>query len=449
MVGIRLPKTGKAEFEASLLELSRLAKTLGLEVIGQVTQRREALAVAAGLGEGSLRELAAWTGGSGVVPGYAAPGADRDTSDVVPNALPEKERARVVLVDHELTPRQTRNLELATGAEVLDRSMVVVSIFQRHAHSREARLQVEIARLSYLAPRLRESGAGEDRKRGGVGGKGVGESTLELGRRQIRDRIAELRRELSVVTRTSDTQRARRNEDQTVAIVGYTNAGKSSLMRRLSDNRVYVADQLFATLDTTVRALRPETTPRILVSDTVGFIKNLPHDLVASFRSTLKEAEEAQLLVHVVDASDPAFRDQLEVTRKVLSEIHADLGESLLVLNKRDQIDADQCKALRDEFPSAMLLSAHDDDDIRALHTRIVTFFERDMPEQEFVLPYSRQAHVAMLHASCRVIAEEHDEHGTRIRVRAPRAVLDRLARTFDETDRDPPERDAHEVSTE
>lgn len=433
LVGVRFPDSTDVDFEASLAELGRLAKTLGLEVIGQVTQRRESLAVAAGIGGGKLRELATFTGGPGEVPGYTPLGSDREEPGEVKDALPPEDRAAVVLVDQELSPRQTRNLELATGAQVLDRSMVVVSIFQRHARSREAKLQVEIARLSYMAPRLRETGAGEDRKRGGIGGKGAGESSLELRRRQVRDRIAELRRELDIATRTADTQRSRRDKDQTVAIVGYTNAGKSSLMRRLTEDRMYVADQLFATLETTVRKLVPETRPPILVSDTVGFIKNLPHDLVASFRSTLQEARDAQLLLHVVDAADPAFRDQLQVTRKVLSEIDADLGEPLLVLNKSDCLDADARTSLLQEFPDAMLMSAHDDADVRSLHGRIVAFFERDMHEQEFVLPYSQQAHVATLHANCRVLDESHDEHGTTIRVRAPRAVLGALSRSFEQ----------------
>ena len=231
-----------------------------------------------------------------------------------------------MLVDHDLTPTQQRNLEKATGADVLDRTSVILEIFHRHAKTREARLQVEIARLRYLAPRLREGGGGGDRVRGGVGGKGAGESALELDRRRIRDRIAELKHELSRIEGGAKTRRERRSELPTVALVGYTNAGKSSLMRALTSTEVYVADKLFATLDTTVRRLVPPTEPPILVTDTVGFIKKLPHDLVASFRSTLDEAGDADLLLHVVDAGDPAHADQLAVTREVLAEIGADSG---------------------------------------------------------------------------------------------------------------------------
>ena len=433
LVGIRLPSCNDAEFDASLLELSRLGKTLGLDVVGRVTQRRESLAVAAGIGGGKLQELAALTGGIGFVPNYVPQGTDRDEPEIVADAVDEDKRATVVLVDQDLSPRQTRNLELATGAQVLDRSMVVVSIFQRHARSREARLQVEIARLAYMAPRLRETGGGEDRQRGGVGGKGAGETTLELNRRQVRDRISELRRELQTVLKTAETQRNRRGESSTVAVVGYTNAGKSSLMRKLTGDDMYVADQLFATLETTVRTLKPVTRPPILVSDTVGFIKNLPHDLVASFHSTLEEARDASLLLHLVDASDAAFRDQMDVTITALADIEAVDSERLLVLNKSDQLSDAQKRSLTAEFPDAVLMSAHSDSDVADLHRQIVDFFERDMDEHEFILPYTRQAHVAMLHERCHVLNETHDEHGTRITVRASRAVLGGLERVFAE----------------
>jgi GTPase SAR1 family protein len=198
-----------------------------------------------------------------------------------------------VIVDQEISPNQARNLERATGAQVLDRTGVIVEIFHRHAHSREAKLQVEMARLKYIAPRLRESSAAGERQQG----YGAGESDLELNRRKIRDRIAELKEQLDDIQRDNDQRRSARRDELRVALVGYTNAGKSSLMRALTGSKVLVAEKLFATLDTTVRALQPETKPRVLVSDTVGFIKKLPHGLVASFRSTLAEALEATATV--------------------------------------------------------------------------------------------------------------------------------------------------------
>jgi GTP-binding protein HflX len=443
IVGVQLQGVSDAAFASSLTELERLAKTLGLRVIGRVTQKGRNLGATTVVGEGKLMELAQYTGGPGFVPGFkprASRGAPEEEAEQDPQVeAPEAEEpferrpelAVTVLVDQNLSPTQMRNLEKATGVEVLDRSMVILSIFQRHARTREAKLQVEIARLVYMAPRLREANAGSDRQRGGVGGKGAGESALELGRRGVRDRIAELRRNLVLVQREADTQRNRRSgtATQAVALVGYTNAGKSRLMRALTGDTMLVADQLFATLDTTVRILVPETRPRILISDTVGFIKDLPHDLVASFRSTLAEAKDADLHLHVVDAADPAFRDQYEVTRRVLAEIGAEDHPRLLILNKCDLLDDDRRAALADEFPDAVAMSARSAEDVSRLHARIQSFFERSMEEAEFVIPYDQQAKVALLHERCRVLSEHYDEHGTHIRVRAPAALLGGLRR--------------------
>ena len=434
LLGVQLPGASDAEHESSLGELARLGKTLGLEVVGRVTQRRARLAPAAVVGEGKLRELADWTGGTGVVPIGPPSARRRDGEDAgeAPDAeapapaAETKPRASVVLVDHELSPSQARNLERATGAEVLDRSAVILAIFQRHARSREARLQVEIARLAYWAPRMRETG-GRDRQDSDIGGRGAGESALELDRRKIRDRIAELRLELAGIERESGTRRRRRGELPTVALVGYTNAGKSSWMRALTGSGVRVEDKLFATLDTTVRALQPEATPRILISDTVGFIKKLPHDLVASFRSTLDEARECELLVQVVDASDPAFAAQLEVTGEVLASIGATESPRLLVLNKVDRLDAETRARLARDWPDALLLSARDAADVATLRERIVAHFERGHVEAELVVPYAQQRVVAEAFASARVLAESHDERGTRLRVRATPEVLGRL----------------------
>ncbi len=278
-----------------------------------------------------------------------------------------------------------------------------------------------------MAPRLREAGGGGDRQRGGIGGKGAGESGLELDKRKIRDRIAELREELELIQKEQDVRREHRKEQQRVAFVGYTNAGKSSLMRGLTGSEVLVADKLFATLDTTVRALHPETKPRILVSDTVGFIKKLPHDLVASFRSTLDEAREASLLLFVADASDPTFRSQLDVTRSTLGEIGAGGVPSKLLLNKIDRVGGHEREALAREFPGAILLSAKDPGDIAALRQTIVDFFESLMVEGEIYVPYSKQGRVSEIFESARVLSEEYDEGGQKMRVLAPKATLARL----------------------
>ncbi|MEI8256061.1 MAG: GTPase HflX [Deltaproteobacteria bacterium] len=484
LVAVQLPGVTEEAFEGSVAELARLVHTLGHTVIGRVTQKRSSLASAAVIGEGKLAELAAVTGGSGLVPSAAPVKKDKarlrreeeagggagdhdagtsgdsdgvaefdsdfdedgdedgeqaeqlaaeaggDAAKGAPVAAytnPTGVEAGLVVVDHEITPSQARNLERATGATVMDRTGVIVEIFHRHAHSREAKLQVEIARLMYVAPRMREGAGGGDRQRGGIGGKGAGESGLELDRRKIRDRIAELREELAAVQKTQDTRRARRRDARRVALVGYTNAGKSSLMRALTASEVLVADKLFATLDTTVRALQPETKPRILVSDTVGFIKKLPHDLVASFRSTLDEALEASLLLYVVDASDTTFRAQLEVTRGVLDEIGATAAPSIMLLNKIDRVSEEQRALLTAEFPDAMQLSAKDPGDIDRLRDRVTAFFDDGMVEGELFMRYGLEKHLGAVHELTKVLDEAYDERGARFKVLAHPEDLARL----------------------
>ena len=436
LVGIQMPEIDDAAHEASLEELGRLVKTLGYEVIGTLSQKREGTGAAALLGSGKLAELAALTGGTGVV-GSMAPAAKskarqrfEGAAGTTTLAEPEPHAGRkpeFVIVDHELSPSQIRNLERATGAEVLDRTGVIVEIFHRHANTREAKLQVEMARLKYVAPRLRESAGGGGRQQG----PGAGESALALDRRKIRDRLAELKEQLEAVQRDSDQRLSARRDQLRVALVGYTNAGKSSLMRALTGSQVLVEDKLFATLDTTVRALQPETRPRVLVSDTVGFIKQLPHDLVASFRSTLAEALEASLLLFVVDASDPTYEAQLEVSRSVLREIGADTVPSRLVLNKMDRLDAAARAALVAKHPDAILLSAHAPEDVSALRDTIIAFFEAAMVEDVLVLPYAKQGLIGEVYETARVLSEEHNETGRVLKVRGLPGAITRLRRSI------------------
>jgi GTP-binding protein HflX len=444
IVGVRLPDDDEKGFEASLVELERLVTTLGYRPVARVTQARTSLSPAAVLGEGKLEELAALTGGTGHV-GTTAPrrrhkaaarwdaqkldddGEDEDDVEdgdgaADPSAA-EKPKVELVAVDTDISPSQARNLERATGVPVLDRSGVIIEIFHRHARSREARLEVEIARLAYQAPRLREAPSGKERQHL----RGSGDSALELDRRRIRDRIAELREELAHVRRERDVRRVHRRDARRVALVGYTNAGKSSLMRALTGSSVEVRDKLFATLDTTVRALAPETKPRILVSDTVGFIKKLPHDLVASFQSTLDEALEASLLLCVVDASDASHDEQLAVTRGVLSEIGAGDVPFRIVLNKMDRVDAAARAELVAKFPDAWFISAKEPADVSRVWENVVAFFESTYAEAEFLVPYARQALVSEFHESGRVVETHYDEGGVRLTFRADADTLDRL----------------------
>jgi GTP-binding protein HflX len=438
LVGIQIPGVDDVAHAASIEELGRLVKTLGYEVVGVISQKRDEIDGGTVLGKGRLEELAAITGGTGVVGSMATLRkskarerfADADSKkpntgqiEHDPEARPKPE---FVIVDHDISPGQARNLERATGAQVLDRTGVIVEIFHRHAHSREAKLQVEIARLKYVSPRLRESSGG-----GRQQGPGSGESELELDRRKIRDRLAELKDQLEAIQRDNDQRRSARRDQLRVALVGYTNAGKSSLMRALTGSEVLVADKLFATLDTTLRALQPEAKPRVLVSDTVGFIKKLPHDLVASFRSTLAEALEASLLLFVVDASDPTYESQLEVSRNVLREIGAEVVPSRLLLNKIDRvIEADRA-VLRAKHPDAILLSATSSQDVAALRETIIGFFEAAMVEDQLVLPYAKQGLLSEVYENARVLSEDYNVTGRIIRVRGLPGAIARLQRTL------------------
>jgi GTP-binding protein HflX len=447
LVGVQLPDASDLEHAAHLAELRRLVRTLGYEPVATLSQRRATTGAGTVLGAGKLKELARLTGGPGVVASGAADRTSKARERWEAEAAEEAgegealeeegageappvvvgEKPTVVVVDHELSPGQLRNLEKATGALVLDRTGVIVDIFHRHARSREARMQVEIARLKYLAPRLRESAGRSERQQG----QGAGDTAVELDRRKIRDRLAELREGLAAVQRDQDHRRFARRDQLRVALVGYTNAGKSSLMRALTGSEVLVADQLFATLDTTVRALKPESHPRVLVSDTVGFLKQLPHDLLASFRSTLDEALEASLLLYVVDASDPTCQAQLDVTREVLRDIGAAEVPSLLLLNKVDRLDEAARRALRERYPGAVLLSAHAPEDVAALRQSVLDFFEAQMVEADLLIPYASQGRVGEVYENARVLSETFDEAGRSLRVRSTPGAVAKLTRLF------------------
>ena len=442
VASVQLPSVSDVEFAASLTELRELAKTLGFTVIHTFTQKRSGFDATAYLGVGKRQEIRHFVNGEPPLDDESDE-AKNEINTVAKNVATASadQPIDVIFVDHEISPSQARNLEKEVGCQVMDRTMVILEIFHCNARSRAAKAQVEIARLGYMAPRLREAAklAGpQGRQRSGVGGRGAGESHTELDKRKIRDRIAELQLEITAMEVERKTQRARRQDRQggaNVALVGYTNAGKSTLMRALTGSEVLVANKLFATLDTTVRALYPESVPRVLVSDTVGFIKNLPHSLVASFKSTLDEALDASLLLHVIDASDPGFERQLEVTDKVLAEIEAQDVPRIRVFNKIDNVDnrgdaaaqAEREAALREKYPNCIVMSARRPEDVAKLHQAIVAFFQRDLIEAELFLPWSAQQLRGAIFATCEVLGERAEEEGAFFSVRGEQAVLDGL----------------------
>jgi GTP-binding protein HflX len=474
VAAVQLPGVSDVELEVSVNELRELAKTLGYEVVGTFIQKRASFDTTGYLGVGKRQEMRRFVE-YGALDTAASDdegddeGDDDPMHDVTVDGRPEaaparrstvrsgaaraKEAARsaadpdtrhvdVVLVDHEISPSQARNLEIEVGCEVMDRTMVILEIFHRHARSRAARAQVEIARLGYMGPRLREAAklAGpKGRQRSGTGGRGAGESHGELDRQKIRNRIMELQEEIARMDVERRTQRARRQEGSSIArvvLVGYTNAGKSTLMRALTDSDPLVANKLFATLDTTVRALHPPTVPRVLVSDTVGFIKNLPHDLVASFKSTLEEAAEASLLLHVVDASDPGFERQIKVTDEVLTEIGAQAQPRIRIFNKIDGVGDEAAQAafaaeLQARYPGCVVMSARREADVAALHATVRAFFQKGLVEAELFLPWTSQNMRGEIFSTCEVLEERADGEGALLRVRGDPAVVESLAKRF------------------
>jgi GTPase len=440
VAAVHLQNVSDHDLQASINELRELASTLGYVVVGQFVQKRDSFDSAAYLGAGKRQQMRQFVeNGTHIEAENAhleidelirAPksGAER-AKQAAQSQVDEHTRfADLILVDHEISPSQARNLEIEVGCPVLDRTMVILEIFHRHATSRAARAQVEIARLGYLGPRLREAAklAGpKGRQRSGVGGRGAGEAYGELDRQKIRNRIAELQLEISVMDKERKTQRARRQEGSSLArvvLVGYTNAGKSTLMRALTGSDAYIANKLFATLDTTVRALHPQSVPRVLVSDTVGFISNLPHDLVASFKSTLEEAAEASLLIHVVDANDAGFERQIAVTEEVLKEIGAEGVPRLRVFNKidgaGDSTAQEQRKTeLQALYQDCIVMSALNPFDVTKLQAQVLAFFQSKMIEVQILLPWSEQKLRGEVFEQCKVIEERSEEAGAYMRL--------------------------------
>ena len=395
-----------ASAENSLRELSRLAETAGSEVLDGLIQRRSHVDAATYVGSGKARELA------DVV---AATGAD------------------TVICDGELTPSQLRRLEGVVQVKVIDRTALILDIFAQHARSREGKAQVELAQLQYMLPRLRGWGESLSRQAGGrvaggggIGTRGPGETKLETDRRRLRARIGKLKREISGMSTGRKVQHAQRHrrEVPSVVIAGYTNAGKSSLLNALTGAGVLVEDALFATLDPAVRRALTPSGHAFTLTDTVGFVRHLPHQLVEAFRSTLEESAEADLILHVVDGSDPEPEAQITAVRAVLADIGATGVPELIVVNKIDAADPVVLQTLRARAPGSLSVSAKTGAGLPALRDAIEAALPRlDVPVR-VIVPYSRGDLVARAHAEGEVIAAEHTDDGTLLQAR----VLPHLA---------------------
>lgn len=407
-VGVQFPEDTTRYVESSLEELARLIDTLGGKVMGTFVQKRTKPYPAMFIGKGKAEELA---------------------------AKAKELECDLIAFDHELTGTQQKNLEKATGVRVIDRAGVILDIFSHHARTKEAKNQIELASLEYLATHLTKRWTHLERQRGGIGLKGVGERQIELDRRMIRTRITRLKKEIAHTDKDRAIQRSHRDKFLRVAIVGYTNAGKSTLMNNLTLSEVYVDDRLFATLDPTVRIIDPRTRPPILLSDTVGFIDKLPHSLVASFTSTLQEVLEADILLHVVDISEDTYEQQIEVTQKVLEQIGAGDKPGFLVFNKADLLkERFLPKLIKRKYIDSLVVSSFNPEDMRRLREAIFEYFERDMVEIELVIPYKNTWLQSQVHEHSKVIKKEFLEEGAMFQVKIMRSTANWL-RLFETQD--------------
>ncbi|MCZ6730271.1 MAG: GTPase HflX, partial [SAR324 cluster bacterium] len=334
----------------------------------------------------------------------------------------------LVLFDNNLTPSQGDNLERALGEMVMDRTQLILEIFGRNVRTHESRIQVELAQLEYMLPRLVGMWAHLDRERGGIGGtKGAGEKQIDIDRSLIRQRIARLKKELRHIAQERHTQNKRRSNCFLVNLVGYTNAGKSTLMNRLTSAGVTVENRLFATLDPTTRVLTRENRPPILLSDTVGFLKRLPHELVASFHSTLEMVRDADLLLHVVDISHPQYEEQIAITEEVLREIGAATNPRMLVFNKTDRLDDKlTLRVARKRNPEAVFISALQDDG-GELMAHINAFFEKSMVTTPLLLEYADYGDLSKIYKWGRVDELRYEDDGIHLTVTSTPANLERI----------------------
>ncbi len=393
LVGVNITgsRPGAPARWADLDELERLAETAGALVKGRLEQRRERPDVRSLLGKGKVEQL---------------------------KMLVESEKANLVIFDNDLAPAQGRNLEKLLCCRVLDRTELILDIFARHARTRQSRLQVSLAQYEYMLPRLARMWTHLERQAGGIGARGPGETQIETDRRIIRQRISQLRRDLASIRKQMDTQHKQRDQQFRVALVGYTNAGKSSLMNNITQAGVYVRDELFATLDATTRRVETSDGHMFLMTDTVGFVRNIPHHLVESFRATLSEVNEADLLFHVVDAASGEDEAHIEAVDKVLKEVCDERKPTLLVLNKVDNVSPGVRDRLAQAYPDAVFTSAVTGEGVNELLDEVALRLRSEERHLVVNVPNDQQRSLAQLHELADVSSIEYEDNHAVVRLR-------------------------------
>lgn len=391
------------DLEEHLDELEMLADTAGAKVVGKVTQKINKINPAFFIGKGKAEQVISQVEALG---------------------------AKLLIFDDELSPAQIKNYHsLVKDLKVIDRSALILDIFQKHAKTKEARTQVDLAYYEYLLPRLTRQWTHLERQMGGIGTRaGMGETQIEIDRRLIRERISKLKKDLSRIEKERNTQSKKRSNEFRCALVGYTNAGKSTLFNALTGSKVHIQDQLFATLDTTIRQLQLSESHHVLLSDTVGFIRKLPHHLVASFRSTLKEVIEANLLLVTLDVSSPHILEHAETIESVLKDLGAHTIPILYVLNKLDLIsDDNMVLKLQRRFPNSVMISAKDHLRLGELKKRVVALMEREYETIDLSFSFGDGKRIAQAQVGVEVLEREWTENGIQLRIRGHRTRIEQL----------------------
>lgn len=405
LVGVVTSAARRSRVEDSLDELALLADSAGAEVTHRLTQERQRLDQTYFIGKGKAEELA-W--------------------------LVQEKDIQLVIFDDDLSPVQTRNLEKLINCKIMDRSGIILDIFASRARTREAKTQVELAQLQYMLPRLTRQWTHLSKQFGGIGTKGPGETQIETDRRVIRTRISHLRQKLGEIAKERSQQRKGRERLPRVALVGYTNAGKSTLLNWFSQAGVLVEDRLFATLDSTVRMVNLSPVHKILLSDTVGFIRKLPHHLIASFQSTLDEVREATMILHVVDVSHPLFEGQITVVNETLEELGADGKPTIMVFNKIDRIDPKAIVPyLRNNYENATFIAAARGINMPSLEQAIIRLLESDIIEETITLRQEDSALISRIHAIAEVLEKRYEPSEVTLHFRANRLDWERLKKTL------------------